>query len=150
MTRACSRPRAVVAAIVLVAATAAGSASALAQFGGSTAAQSHTLASGVLQPPTAPGTAHGPCTPALSSSIVVSWSATASTWAAGYIVSRATAAAGPYVDIATVSGRGATTYLNSPLPFSTTFHYRVRAIKAAWSSTPTATVSRTTKTLLCL
>lgn len=148
------RPRVAVVGLIVATALAgvavAGSAAALAEFASGTPAESHAVSTAVLQPPTSPAVAHGSCTPAVRSSVVVSWTPTSSTWADGYVLSRATALSGPYTDIATVSGRATSSYVNTPLPFSTTFHYRVRATKQAWRSANTATVSITTKSLLCL
>lgn len=116
----------------------------------STTTASATYTSGSLSAPTAPSTAAGPCTISVSASIRVNWTASASTWADGYEIRRATVSGGPYTTIATVSGAATATYLNTSLPFSTTYHYVVRATKGNWVSATTAQVSRTTQSFLCL
>lgn len=108
-----------------------------------------TLGTGVLAPPTNPATAHGPCTP-LSSSITVTWTATTSTWADGYEVLGSLLATGPFTPVATVNGVATTSYTVTGLSFASTYHYVVKARKANWRSDPTAVVSRTTLSALCV
>ena len=138
---------ATVATLVLVVTT---STSAWAQFRQTVGGGSMSLATGALAPPTSPVASHGSCTPVVGASVIVSWTPTASTWADGYVVSRALAAVGPFVDIATVSGQAATSYQDAALAFSTTLYYRVTARKQAWRSAASSTVSITTKNVLCL
>jgi fibronectin type 3 domain-containing protein len=59
--------------------------------------------------------------PANSGSLALSWDAAAN--AAGYIIARATAAAGPYTNITTVNG--ATTYTDTGLTNGRTYYYTV-------------------------
>lgn len=113
------------------------------------AAATHTVATATLQPPSNPSAAHGTCTILVTDRVVVSWTATPSTWADGYRVLRATASGGPYASIATV-GPATTTYTDSSVAFSKTYWYRVEATKAAWRSPQTASVSITTRSSLCI
>lgn len=108
-----------------------------------------TLGAGVLAAPTNPAAAHGPCTP-LSASVTVTWTATTSTWADGYEVLGSLLATGPFTHVAMVDGVGITSYTVTGLSFGTTYHYVVKARKANWRSDPTAVVSRTTLSALCV
>lgn len=108
-----------------------------------------TLGTDVLAPPTNPAATHGPCSP-LSASITVSWTPTTSTWADGYEILGSLLAGGPFMPVATVNGVGTTSYTVTGLSFATTYHYVVKATKANWRSAPTAAVSRTTLSALCL
>lgn len=110
---------------------------------------SHTLSTDSLAAPTSPATAHGTCIPAVSASIVVSWTATSSSWADGYEILRSLVAGGPYSAVGTVSGQSTTSYSDGPLLFSTTYGYVVRATKGAWRSSETSEVARTTRSVLC-
>lgn len=117
-------------------------------FDGSAA--TNALGSATLAPPTAPGTAHGACSTLSGAKIVVSWTATASTWASGYEVGMATTAGGPYSPISGVSGQATTSFTSAFLSFSTTYYFVVRSTKGSWRSVWTSEVSRTTKSFLCL
>ncbi|MEO7837435.1 MAG: hypothetical protein ABIS21_07325 [Acidimicrobiales bacterium] len=114
----------------------------------SVASANYTTAT--LAPPTGPATVAGLCVALVSDQIKVSWTATASTWAYGYEVARSTTSGGPYTLVGTVVGQAITEYLDTSLPFSTTYHYVVRAIKNNWRSAYTAQVSRTTRSITCL
>ncbi len=138
--------RAIAAAVVLV--LSATSVALAAYTSSSTAAG--TYATGTISPPTSLAAAAGPCTVAVSASIKLTWTASASTWADGYEVLRSLVSGGPYTSVATVSGAGTTTYTDGPLIFSTTYYYVVRATKAAWRSVDSNQASRTTLSLLCL
>jgi len=114
--------------------------------------QDGTIAAGVVRtdvllPPTAFTAGAGTCTPLSGDRIVLSWTASASTWRDGYEIARATSAGGPYTVIAGVSG-SAVTYTDGPLSFSTTYHYAVRTKRNAWRSVD-VTASRTTRNGLC-
>lgn len=115
---------------------------------GSSASQS--MSTGQLAAPTAPAASAGLCTPAVTDRIVISWTATSSSWASGYEILRSTTSGGPYTVAGTVSGAGTTTFTDAPLAWSTTYHYRVRAMKHQWRSSTTAQVQRTTRTILCV
>jgi len=122
---------------------------ALAQFAdGDSASQS--ISTNQLQPPANPATAHGPCTNGLTASIVVSWTATPSTWADGYEILGSLVSGGPYTPVGTVSGVNTTSYTVTGLAFATTYYYVVKATKGNWRSAATAQVSRTTLNPLCL
>ncbi|HEX2040056.1 MAG TPA: fibronectin type III domain-containing protein [Acidimicrobiales bacterium] len=122
---------------------------ALAQFhDGDSAA--HSVSTGSLGPPTNPATTHGPCSAGLTASIVVSWTATTSSWADGYEVLGSLVSGGPYATVGTVSGVNTTSYTVTGLAFATTYHYVVRATKGNWHSAATGEVSRTTLSPLCL
>lgn len=108
-----------------------------------------TLGTDVLALPTNPVATHGPCTP-LNASITVSWTATTSTWADGYEILGSLLAIGPFTTVGTVNGVGTTSYTANGLAFGTTYHYVVKATKANWRSAPTAAVSRTTLSALCV
>lgn len=110
----------------------------------------HTVSTGTLQPPTDPSTAAGPCTAGISASIVVSWTATPSTWADGYEILGSLVSGGPYTTVGTVSGVSTTSYTVTGLAFATTFHYVVKATKEHWRSVATSQVSRATPNPLCL
>ena len=114
------------------------------------AAGSGSYSSAVLAAPTSPATAAGVCVLLSGDQIVVSWTATSSTWADGYEVARANTSGGPYTVIGTTSGQSTTVFTDGPLAFSTTYFYVVRARKQSWRSAYTAEVSRTTKSALCL
>ena len=122
---------------------------ALAQFNdGDSASQS--ISTNTLQAPTNPATAHGPCTNGLTASIVVSWTATTSTWADGYEILGSLVSGGPYTAVGTVSGVSTTSYTVTGLAFATTYYYVVKATKGNWRSAPTSQVSRTTLSPLCV
>ena len=110
---------------------------------------SATLTTNTLQPPTNPGTAHGPCTVGVMASIKVTWTPTTSTWADGYEVRASLLAGGPYSVVGTVAGASASEHTVTGLAFATTYHYIVVATTGAWRSEPTAAVSRTTLSPLC-
>jgi hypothetical protein len=116
----------------------------------STASASHTVSSATLAPPTSPAAAPGTCVPRSSDSIDVSWTPTASRWADGYLVSRATQSGGPYQVVGTVVGQGVSSYSDSGLAFSTMYHYVVEATKYNWRSVQTAEVKRQTRNTNCV
>lgn len=110
---------------------------------------SATVTADVLAPATHPSAAPGSCSAFSGDRTVLSWTATASSWATGYEVGRSITAGGPYTVVATVSGVATTTYTDSPPAFSTTYYYAISAMRNTWRST-NATTSRTTKSSLCL
>lgn len=67
-----------------------------------------------------------------TTTVDLSWTATADDYATGHKVYRATAAGGAYTEIATVAPRTTTTYSDSP--GSGTFYYVVRAYHQSWLS----------------
>ena len=114
------------------------------------AAASQSVSTGALEAPTGLAAGHGLCVPAISTSIRLTWTAPPATKADGYVVERSSSAAGPFTEVATVSGAATTSYDSPTLPFSTTFHYRVLARKFTWRSAPTPVVAITTRSVLCL
>lgn len=143
-----ARRRRLVAAVAcaFVASGAAGSA-----FGAfaDNSSDGHTLSTAQLAPPTNPGTAAGTCIVAVSDSIVVTWTASTSTWADGYEILRSISAGGPYSVVGSAAGAATTSYTDSPLAFSTTYYYVVRSMKGAWRSSVTTELSRLTRSTLC-
>lgn len=114
---------------------------------GSSASMAYSSA--VLAAPTSPSTAPGVCTVLSNDQIIVTWSASASTWATGYEIARSTTSGGPYSVVGTV-GAAQVSFSDGPLAFSTTYHYVVRATKHTWRSPDSAQVVRTTRTVACL
>lgn len=111
---------------------------------------SHSISAHEIDGPTEPASAAGTCTPAVTDRIVLTWSASPSSWADGYEILRSTNPGGPFSVVASVSGVGTVSYTDEPLAWTTTYHYRVRAVKHEWRSDPTTTVQRTTRSLLCV
>lgn len=105
------------------------------------------ISTATLQPPTTLGAGHGTCQAAVDDSIVLTWTASTSTWAEGYEVLRSTDGS-TYAVIATLAGISTETYTDGGLAFSTTYWYRVRATESLWTSQP-ATTSLTTRTATC-
>lgn len=116
---------------------------------GDTAQASATYSTDSLAGPTSPSAGPGTCTVFSNDRIVLSWTATSSTWADGYEIARSLIPGGPYTVIGTVSGVGTTNYNDGPLAFSTTYYYAIRSTRNLWRSED-ATVSRTTRSSLCL
>ena len=115
----------------------------------STASASHTVSTATLAPPTSPAAAAGTCVPSWWDAVVVSWTSTASTWADGYLVKRATASGGPYSTVGTINGQSVHTYTDNFLPFNTTYYYVIQATKSNWRSAQTAEVQRKTRSSSC-
>lgn len=113
------------------------------------ASDGHTVSTGTLEAPTNPGTAPGTCAAAVHDAIVVSWTTTSSTRADGYEILRSITSGGPYSVVGTVAGQTTGTYTDSPLAFSTSYYYAVRAAKNNWRSAATVEVSRTTRSTFC-
>ena len=82
-----------------------------------------------LEPPTLASTEAGACTAGVSDAIVLKWTASTTAAVTGYEILRATAEAGPYSPIGTVTGRTVESYTDTPLSFATTYHYVLRSIK---------------------
>lgn len=141
--------RPLLAAVVCLAIAAGAARSASAAFADG-ASDGHTLSTAQLAPPTNPGTAAGTCILAVSDSIVVTWTASTSTWADGYEILRSTSAGGPYAVVGSAAGAGTQSYTDSPLAFSTTYYYVIRSMKGAWRSGDTTEASRSTRSTLCL
>jgi hypothetical protein len=65
-------------------------------------------------------------------SITLNWTATADTYATGHRVYRSTSSGGPYNQIAEVTPRTATTYIDNPV--AGTYYYVVRSFHQGWES----------------
>jgi hypothetical protein len=87
-----------------------------------------------LQPPTGVSATGG-------TSVTLSWTASSSSGATGYVVDRATASGGPYSQIATVTPVSATGYVDSPV--AGTYWYRLSTFIGNWQSATTTPVSAT-------
>lgn len=122
-----------VSAALLVIGTAPAS---LAAFTG-TQTSSASFGTDTLSPPTGLSATSG-------ATISLSWSATPKTWATGYHVYRATASAGPYSLVATVTPR--TTVSATDAPADGTYYYTVRAYFQGWESTAAGPASATATT----
>lgn len=108
------------------------------------------ISSATLAAPASASAVNGVCVAAVSRAITVSWDATASTFADGYVVLRATAAGGPYTTIATITGNATVTYSDTAVAASTTYYYRIQATKLAWRSADSPAASVTTPSVLCV
>lgn len=97
-----------------------------------------TVSTDTLAPPTSPS-ASGLV------SVTVSWTATVRTYATGYRVYRATALAGPYSLVASVTPRTTTTYTETPA--LGTYYYTIRAYYQSWESIDAGPVSATVSAL---
>lgn len=104
--------------------------------------------SGALAAPTNPAASPGTCSPFSGDRIVLTWTATTTVSADGYEIARSTTTGGPYTVVATVPA-ATTAYTDGPLSFSTAYYYAIRSTKYTWRS-PDATVSRTTRSSLCI
>ena len=69
--------------------------------------------------------------------VTLTWSATPSTFADGYIVQRATSSSGPWTSVHTATGRATTSWTDTS-PGTGTVYYRIYAYTGNWQS-PTAT-----------
>jgi hypothetical protein len=95
---------------------------------------SATFTAATLEPPTGISATSG-------SSVTLSWTASTSTGATGYVIERATASGGPYTQIATVTPLTATGYVDSPA--AGTYWYRLSTYKGNWVSATTTPMSAT-------
>jgi hypothetical protein len=79
-----------------------------------------------------------------SPEIEMTWTATSSTYATSYTVERATASAGPYTSVASVTiGKTSYTDTSGTLASSTTYYYRVAAVYRSWSASSTVASVKT-------
>ena len=101
-------------------------------FTGSTSVTPNDFASDTLNPPTLLAATGG-------ASASLSWTATADTYASGHRVLRGTATGGPYTQIAEVTPRTTTTYIDSPA--AGTYYYVARAFYQSWESVNSNEVS---------
>lgn len=109
-----------------------------------------TVATATLAAPATASATNGQCVVGVSRTVNVSWGQSASTFADGYIVFRATASGGPYSAVTTIGSRTTTTWADTGVSASTTYYYRVQATKIAWRSSNSPTASVTTPTLVCI
>ncbi len=105
-----------------------------AAFAASTDAAGNSWSGDILTPP-AKITASG------GASITIDWLATADTYATGHRVLRASSSGGPYTQIAQITPRTTTTYVDSPAPG--TYYYVVRAYYLGWESANSSEVTAT-------
>ncbi len=91
-----------------------------------------TFSTDTLAPPTGLSVTGG-------ATAVLDWTATTDTYASGYDVYRATALAGPYSQVASVTPRTTVTYADSPS--AGTWWYTVRAWYQSWESVDAGPVS---------
>ena len=77
-----------------------------------------------------------------SGAITVNWTATTKTYASGHRVLRGTSSGGPYSQIAQVTPRTTTTYIDNPA--AGTYYYVVRAYYQNWESVNSNEASATT------
>ena len=101
-------------------------------FTGSTSVTPNDFNSDTLNPPTLLAATSG-------ASASLSWTATADTYASGHRVLRGTATGGPYTQIAEVTPRTTTTYIDSPA--AGTYYYVARAFYQSWESVNSNEVS---------
>jgi hypothetical protein len=93
---------------------------------------SMNVTTGALAAPTSLSAVPG-CAGTLNPKITLTWTATSSTYATGYIIRRRLIG-GIYATVATVSGRTTTTYTNSGLLGNTSYQYVVQASYASWTA----------------
>ena len=135
-------PKAVIfAAVVAVVLTTASVAAAT--FTSSAATSSMSLSSATLNPPTGLE-ANATCVKNGSVSVSLLW--TASNFASGYTIYRATSGGG-YSQIATLSA-GATSYTDTSVTYSTSYSYYAVATYHSWTA-QSATAAATTLSKLC-
>jgi len=89
--------------------------------------------SDTLNPPTGLGATGG-------TSVTVSWTPTVDTYAAGYLVSRATTSSGPFVQVGTQSPQSATSFADTPASPGT-YWYVLESYLSNWTSSATSPVS---------
>ena len=86
----------------------------------------NSYATDTLNPPTVLAATSG-------TSITLTWTATADTYAGGHRLLRATSSGGPYSQIAEITPRTITTYADNP-PAAGTYYYVARAFYGNWES----------------
>jgi len=106
----------------------------LALFTDAASVPANDFTSDTLDPPTGLSATGG-------ASIALSWTATADTYASGHRVLRGTATGGPYTQIAEVTPRTTTTYVDSPA--AGTYFYVLRSYYQSWESVNSNEVSAT-------
>jgi len=136
--------------VLLAIAMLASAQAALAVFNKAVTGGPLTVVTSMLSPPTGVAATQVNCRLDKNPEIEVSWSATTSTYASSYTVERATASAGPYTALGSVT-IGKTSYIDKSvsLGYSITYYYRVTAVYDSWSTTSTV-ASVKTLSKLCL
>lgn len=81
--------------------------------------------------------------------VALSWTATPSTYATGYLILRSDTSGGPYTQVGSVSGRDTTTFTDQNVSGGRTYYYVVQATYAGWTSANSNEASATTPGL-CL
>jgi hypothetical protein len=109
-----------------------------------------TVSTGTLAPATGLIAVRGTCAILTSNAVNLSWTATSSTFADGYVVLRSTTSGSGYALIGTVAGRSTTVYVDGTPAFLTTYYYVVQAKRNNWTSPNSGQASVTTPTPLCL
>lgn len=136
------------AAVVGLAIAIAAAVPALAEFARGTSV-SQQVSTGTLAAPTQLAAAHGVCVQAKSTSVILSWTPTASQFATGYSIWRSRGLGMPFDMIGTAAGRTAVGYTDTTVTFATLYFYEVRSLRNNWSSAPTAAVSLLTLAKSC-
>ncbi len=117
---------------------------ALAVLGNSPSVNANTLATSTMAAPTGIGAVGG-------ANIVLTWTATPTSYAAGYNVMRSQTSGGPYAQVAQVTPRTTFTYTDSPA--AGTYYYVLQSYFQNWvsanSTQTSAGVSTTTGYLSC-
>jgi hypothetical protein len=132
--------RLAVAVAVVAAATLGPSVTAWAGFAAPTAA-AHTLSSATLQPVSGLSVTTGCALVLLGPEADLSWTATPSTFAAGYTVERWRGST--LEDTTTVTPRTTTSLTQTGLATGTTYTWRLRASYRAWTSTAVSVTKST-------
>jgi hypothetical protein len=138
--------------VMLLAGLSAGSSTAVsATFTKATSPVAAAMSSGTLASPTGLTAVNGTCTILPSARQVnLSWSASASTFATGYVILRSTTSGSGYASIGSVPGRSTTSFVDSTPAASTTYFYVVRATRNNWLSANSNEASIATPTVLCV
>jgi hypothetical protein len=126
---------------------------ALASWSSAITAGSLPVSSATIAAPTGTAATETACTAGTPSAlrVTVTWTATSSTRATGYLISRGTAPAGPFTTVGTVTGLNTTSWIDSTgqLQFLTTYYYVVQATVQSWTSPNSSTATVTTLKTNC-
>ena len=141
MTTPGPRTRLLLAAVLGAVAIAGSPRGLLALFRDPAPIAANVFSADTLNPPTAPAAIGG-------QGVAISWTATADTYADGHRVFRATSSGGAYTQIAQVTPRTTTSYVDAP--GAGTFYYVVRAFRVNWASANSSEVSAIVTQLLYL
>jgi len=93
--------------------------------------------------------AQGECDGFLKGRLSLSWTASRSATADGYVVSRATSQNGPFEKIALLPGRATGAFVDRHLNTATTYYYEVRATSGSRIS-PAFAAAQSTTPSICL